>query len=172
MEKDLVEYEIPFAGLDPGVYEYEFEVTNALLQHFGHEEIKDPQLVADVSLERMNTVMTFFFEIKGTVTMDCDRCGEAFALPISGDYKLVVKFGDDQYEETDELFVLPHSEHRINVGPFIYEYVLLSIPNRIVHPEGMCNPEVMEKLKKFERKSQDSEHDPRWDALSGLKDID
>ena len=39
------------------------------------------------------------------------------------------------------------SEQELDMSQIIYDYVNLSLPIKKVHPEGECDPEMMEKLK-------------------------
>ena len=50
----------------------------------------------------------------------------------------------------------------------VYEFVLVNAPQKRVHPEGECNPKVLEQLKNVEQKQEKNDVDPRW---ATLKDI-
>ena len=48
---------------------------------------------------------------------------------------------------SDEVILLDGSSSEIDLGQIIYDYVNLSLPIKKVHPDGECDPEMMEKLK-------------------------
>ena len=88
-------------------------------------------------------------------------------VDVFGEEKLIVKFGSESYQETEEIMILPDNAFEINLAPNIYEYIMVSIPQKRVHFEGLCNQDVIDELEKVEQK-EDNEIDPRW---STLKDI-
>ena len=45
------------------------------------------------------------------------------------------------------MILLDGSSSEIDLGQIIYDYVNLSLPIKKVHPEGECDPVMMEKLK-------------------------
>ena len=85
----------------------------------------------------------------------------------------MVKFGDTDNRNDDELLILPHGSHQIDVAHYIYEMTVLSIPQKKIHPgikNGTLKSEVLEKLKDLDpqKKSLSEEIDPRWDKLKDL----
>ena len=96
--------------------------------------------------------------------------------------KLIVKFGAEYSEESDEIVIIPEADGEINIAWFLYEFIVLSLPTKKVHPPGTCNKAMSSKLNKHRAKSTDDDpedeeveledddssfSDPRWD---GLKD--
>ena len=74
------------------------------------------------------------------------------------------------------MIVLPYGSHRFNVTHQLYELVVLSVPQKRVHPgveDGSLNSEVLDKLHQLKPSpnshASQSETDPRWDALKKLK---
>jgi uncharacterized metal-binding protein YceD (DUF177 family) len=161
---------VPFSRLKPGKHEYTFDIDNAFFEHFEYSEIKAGILRVDLELDKQETMLVMHFTIRGTVHVLCDRCLDYYDQPIEGTERLIVKFGETALEETDEIVVIPSTEHRINVSHFIYEYIHLLLPYKCVHPndeEGIsrCNRDVIDRLDD----SGDGETpDPRWDELKKL----
>jgi uncharacterized metal-binding protein YceD (DUF177 family) len=98
-------------------------------------------------------------------------------LPIKGKIRLVVNFGEEFNNDNEELLILPHGEHQIDISQYIYEMIVLSVPLKRVHPgikEGTLQTETLEKLTKLSLKEQKKESkkeentDPRWDKLKQL----
>jgi len=105
------------------------------------------------------------------VMVSCDRCNELMELEVNGNERLIVKYGDRYYEESEDVQIIPETSHQFDLSPFIYEYIHLLVPIRRVHPEdaegkSQCAPEILKKLKDL---SEHHAKDPRWDALNQLK---
>ena len=47
----------------------------------------------------------------------------------------------------DEVILLDSDSADIDLSQIIYDYVSLSLPIKKVHPDGQCDPVMMEKLK-------------------------
>ena len=61
-----------------------------------------------------------------------------------------MKFGSSENLDDDGILILQHGSHEIQVSQYIYEMIVLSIPQRKVHPgvaEGTLKSEILEKLK-------------------------
>ena len=86
---------------------------------------------------------------------------------------MLVKFGDSYDDENDELLVLPHGSHSIDLDQYFYEMIVLSMPIRNVHPDvenGTIDSEILNRLKEFDiNKEKNSNFDARWDKLKELK---
>jgi uncharacterized metal-binding protein YceD (DUF177 family) len=164
---DLRQFTIPFAGLKPGDYRYEFEVNEKFFEELGYiEEIIKGDFKINLLLLKHSNMLTLTFNIKGKTDVTCDRCLDFMELDVDTEQKLFVKFGDSSYEETDDVLVLSHGEQEIDVTQYIYEFIILAIPPVHVHPEGECDPEVIKKLEELKPKKNDT--DPRWDSLKKL----
>ncbi|MCE3280761.1 MAG: hypothetical protein K0S44_2952 [Bacteroidetes bacterium] len=121
-------------------------------------------------------MMSLEFKISGTVKVPCDLCTEEFDMPITGDYKLIVKVGgSDTANEDDDIIMIAANEHELDLAQYIYEYIVLSLPIKRVHPDdedgnSTCDPEMIEKVKKYLTDDPgDDKSDPRWDGLKGIK---
>lgn len=111
------------------------------------------------------------FSINGYVEVACDRCLEYYRQPIESNARLFVKFGEVFMEESDELIIIPDTDQDIDLAQYLYEYVLLGIPYRKVHPaneegEPGCDADMLKRLK--ELSGENEETDPRWDKLREL----
>ncbi|HRN98093.1 MAG TPA: DUF177 domain-containing protein, partial [Flavobacterium sp.] len=99
---------------------------------------------------------------------------ELFDLPIKGKFHLVVQFGEEFNNDNEELLILPHGEHQVDISQYVYEMIALSVPQKRVHPgvkDGSLNSEALKKLDELavkEVKIVEQETDPRWDKLKQL----
>ncbi len=178
--KDLTEYIIPFSGLKIGNHNFTFKIQKTFFDAFEYSEIKNGELTVELLLEKSETMMVAYFDIKGDVTLECDTCLGDVIKPITKQYRQIYKFTDDEdLNLTDEMTHVSFREFEINVAPLILEFINLCKPNKVNHQEGECNEAFTEVLNKYllveektESKSNENneiEIDPRWNALNKLK---
>jgi len=168
------EFSIPFSGLKQGKHEFKYAVDNTFFESFGFTDFNDATLDLNVLLNKTSTMLEFELLSKGTVNVDCDVTNEPFNQPISTSLELVVKFGDDFNDEDDEILIIPHGEHQVNIAQYFYEMIVLAVPQKRIHPgvlDGTLDSEALKKLEELqpkERKDNKEDTDPRWDALKKL----
>ena len=108
------------------------------------------------------------------MNVNCDVSDEPFDLPINGELFLVVKFGEEYNDDDEELLILPHGEHQLEIAQYLYELIVLSIPAKRVHPDvinGSMHSEVLDKLEALAPKENHiapQAIDPRWESLKKL----
>ena len=176
--KQLNEFLIPFAGLKLGKHQFDYQINKAFFDSFDYDDFESTTIKVSVVFEKKYTMLELNIKHNGTVYVPCDLTNEMFDLPIKGKGKLIVQFGEAYNDDNDELLILPHGEHQINISQFIYEMIVLSIPLRRVHPgvkDGTLNTESLKKLNELrveevqEEKNKEAENiDPRWDKLKQL----
>jgi uncharacterized metal-binding protein YceD (DUF177 family) len=168
------EYIIPFSGLKQGKHNFNFEIDNTFFDSFEYDEFNDSKINVAVLLNKTSVMMELDFEASGTVNVNCDITSESYDQPIASELRLIVKFGDEYNDEDDEILILPHGEHELNVAQFIYEMSVLAVPQKRVHPgiaDGTLKSDVLEKLQELQPKGKEEntdENDPRWDELKKL----
>jgi uncharacterized metal-binding protein YceD (DUF177 family) len=171
------EFLIPFIGLKLGKHPFEFQINQVFFEKFEYHEYENCAIQVNVILEKKSTMLELSFKHKGTVTVPCDLTNEIFDLPIKGKIKLVVTFGEEFNDDNEELLVLPHGEHQIDIAQYIYEMIVLSVPLKRIHPgikDGTLQTEALQKLSELTIKEQKLEKkkeeniDPRWDKLKQL----
>lgn len=175
--KQLNEFLIPFIGLKLGKHQFEYQISKEFFDHFEYDEFENSDIRVSVVLEKKSSMLELTFKHKGTVHVPCDLTGEMFDLPVKGSIHVVVQFGDEYNDDNDELLILPHGEHQINVAQIIYEMIALSVPLKRVHPgvlDGSLKSDTLDKLNEIivtdvtEIKEEEENTDPRWDELKKL----
>ncbi len=170
-------YLIPFIGLKIGKHQFEYQINKKFFDAFDYHEFEDCDIKVSIVLEKKSTMLELSFKHSGTVHVPCDLTNEMFDLPIKGKIKLVVQFGEEFNNDNEELLILPHGEHQLDVSQYIYEMIVLSIPFKRVHPgvkDGTLKTDVLDKLNDLqvtEHKKENTEEentDPRWDKLKKL----
>ncbi len=171
----LNQFAIKFASLTPGTYTFDFEISDKFFENFEASEIQKARVDVVVEMEKQSRMLVLDFNVKGFVNVMCDRCLVDFDFPIESTQRLIVKYGPEKKEETDEIITIPESDHEINVAQFIYEYIHLALPPKRVHPdnekgESLCDAEIIKKLEALKSKeSEKQDSDPRWEALKQIK---
>lgn len=174
--KNLKEFLIPFSGLKIEKHQFDYQIDNSFFECFDYAEFNSANIKVDLVLEKKSTMLELYFKHKGTVNVPCDITGEDFDLPIKGELKLIVKFGEEFNNENEELLILPHGEFQIDISQYIYEMIVLSVPFKRIHPgveDGTLETDAIETLEKLspkidEKKEQENEIDPRWATLKKL----
>jgi uncharacterized metal-binding protein YceD (DUF177 family) len=168
------EFIIPFSGLSLGVHHYDFEIKDGFFSHFEGSEIDNGNFRIDLELTKQSTMLILKFHISGTSHVLCDRCSDDLDMEVKGDQQVIVKLGDEDFGDNDEIVSVPVTESEYDVSRHIYEFIILSLPQRRVHPEvkgkSTCNKEMLKKLKEVAPKLEEKKKtDPRWDKLKDLK---
>lgn len=167
----MKEFIIPFFGLKEGKHEFKFDINHTFFEAFENSLLDDGEIEVKMHLEKLSNMLIINFEADGKTRIPCDRCGDDFDLPIQADHRLIVKFGDEAYNQTDDIIIIGHETHEIDVSQDIYEMLILSLPNKRVHPRPEdCNQQALERLNELKSNEENTNiTDPRWDALKKLK---
>ncbi|RZJ77474.1 MAG: DUF177 domain-containing protein, partial [Chryseobacterium sp.] len=159
-------------------HQFEYQIDKKFFDQFGYDEFESCDITVNVMLEKKSTMLELHFKHKGTVYVPCDLTGEMFDLPIKGKLKVIVQFGEEFNNDNEELLILPHGEHQVDVSQFVYEMIALSVPLKRVHPgikDGTLKSEALDKLnelkvtaKEVKTDKKEENTDPRWDKLKSL----
>ncbi|MBS1630049.1 MAG: DUF177 domain-containing protein [Bacteroidetes bacterium] len=167
------EFEIAWLGLKLGEHIYEYSIGDAFMKEHGappHTSNWKAQVV--LRFDRQQSFFRLYFDISGSVTVPCDRCGDDFSLQLWDEANLLIKLTgeDDEAESPDEeadVAFIPRHETVIDISSWVYEFVLLSMPLQCLHPDGQCNPEALKLLNQLGQ----AEDAPEHNIWNGLKDI-
>ncbi|VAW11651.1 FIG01269488: protein, clustered with ribosomal protein L32p [hydrothermal vent metagenome] len=168
------EFSIPFSGLKQGKHEFDYVLENEFFESFGYTDFNNVKIILDVLLKKMNTLIELELIVNGSVNVNCDRTNEPYDQDIFAKLELVVKFGDEYNDEDDEILIIPHRAHQINIAQYIYEMIVLAVPQKRVHPrviDGSLESGALQKLRELqpkEKKINTEDTDPRWDVLKKL----
>jgi uncharacterized metal-binding protein YceD (DUF177 family) len=168
--KDLKEFNIPFVGLKEGKHLFQYKVDNTFFELYNYNEFEKSSVNVTLEFVKKSTLFELEFTASGTVNVPCDVTNEYFDLEITATLPLVVKFGQEYNDENEEILILPHEVYQFSVAQFIYEMIVLGIPNKRVHPkvlDGTMETEALEQLEIKEEKTVETT-DPRWDKLKNL----
>jgi len=169
----LTYYNIAFKGLSIGKHIFEYEIDSKFLREFEGGVVDEGAVNVCLTLEKQSSLMVLWFDLKGTVHVQCDRCLELYDQPIKSKERIFVKFGEKEYTEGDDVIWVSTNDYQLNVSQLIYEFICLAIPIKKVHPDDengntTCDPEMIEKLSKYVVREEES--NPVWKDLKKLLD--
>ena len=171
----LTTYNIEFKGLALGLHEFDFQIDKKFFDLFDGGIAEDGNIEAKITLEKQSALMVLKIRVFGTIKIQCDRCLDLYNHLISSENKVFIKYGEKDFEEGDDVIWVSANDHQVNVAQMIYDFIILTIPIRQVHPndedgKSRCNPEMLRKLKDLSYIQNKSEIKPdsRWDDLKKL----
>ena len=175
--KPLKAYDIQFVGLKLGKHIYDYEINQTFFEYFEFDEFNTTNVNLNIRLEKKTTLLELNFFGNGSVNINCDVSNEPYDQPINFNFNLVVKFGQEYNNENDSILIIPHGSYEINIAQYIYELIVLSIPQKRIHPgveDGTLNSEILRKLEDLspnadlKGESSSNDVDPRWNKLKKL----
>ena len=130
--------------------EFSWQAGKEFFDSFENSEILDAHLDADVSVEKSGRYIGVDCDVRGEVTVECDRCLDELDMPVDVEIRLSVKYGSEESSEDPqqgerEVIFIPETDAEMDMSQIIYDYVCLSLPMQRMHDEGECNPEVMKR---------------------------
>ncbi|NLZ95438.1 MAG: DUF177 domain-containing protein [Bacteroidales bacterium] len=172
-------YKIDLENISDETVAYSYELSQDFFDIIDHEGVTKGDVKAELTVKRTNEAFEFDFHLFGAVQIPCDRCLDEMDQEIDTINRLVVKYGVEYSEESDELIIFPEDRRIINIAWYLYEFIVLNIPIKHVHEIDKCNKEMISKYLEYQAvshsddedldKDSDEYIDPRWDALRKLK---
>lgn len=157
------EYIIPFVGLKLGEHNYDFEIGPDFFKGLEYSIIESGSVNVRLVLEKKETMLIGIFECEGRVFTECDRCNGPVEVPIQGSFRLVFKFSSNESTDDESLIILPEETFELDVQPYIYELMTVSLPARNVHPKGECNEEMLATLSQYLVNPTAIDEEEDWD---------
>lgn len=175
---DLSQFILDFQAIKESEETFSFKLDDEYFKAVEAMEILGGEIESTVKVSRKNGCFEVTFLSEGEVTVECSRCLDPINLPIKTSDKLYVKLGEDYLDEGDEIVFIPESTQKFDASWHIYEFIALSIPPQHHHPDGECNPEMMQRLNGVgttgtsgasgTTETPSDSIDPRWAKLGDL----
>lgn len=170
----LKDFQIDIFNLGLKLHEFEFAIDDRIFAVHEQGIIEKGQGKCLVELEKSATMMNLKFHIEVTVNLTCDRSLDEFDYPIKIDESLIIKFGEENYSLSEDVLVIRQDTPSINLAEYIYEFIMLAVPMKKLHPRYEATEEDEPELiytSSEENTTEDEtdEVDPRWEALKKLK---
>lgn len=129
-------FDIEVIKFKDGKHEIDFEIGESFFQNFEDNEIVEKgRLTTRVNLDKGANVIELNFHIKGTVQLTCDRSLEVFDHPLDFTEKMIYKYGAEEQEIDENVYMITRDTPSINVAQLIYEFILLALPAKKIHPD-------------------------------------
>ena len=141
-------YKLPLKSLSIGRHSYDYLLDTNWFTLIDGPEVRKGNVKATAVVENTGLAYNITFSVSGKVLVPCDRCLEDMPVEIEQQSHLVVKFGEEYREESDEVMIIPESDGELNIAWFLYEIIALAIPMKHVHLPGQCNREMAQTLRK------------------------
>lgn len=155
---ELNEFLISLPALGEGHHELELKADTGFFASRGNAEVTEADVVAYVDIDVRHGSYLIGITCRGWIDIPCDRCLEPMRLEVDEDYDVTVRYGEE-YEEKDDIIVIPEDEVNFDLSSLVADTVLLAIPLRHVHPEGECNPDMVKIMKDHSADEPVSEED-------------
>lgn len=153
------QYKVQLAAIPEGKFEQDFVCDTAFFREMESIDVMGGEVRAHLELSHKNGAYDCLFTLKGVVEIACDRCLEAMDHEVSSEYHIVVKYGPEYDDSSDEVLIIPESEAWLDVSQMLLDTILLTIPIRHIHSPGGCNPEMAEKFELHLADSDDEQGD-------------
>ncbi len=170
-------YRVSFKQLNLGVNRLNFLIGDDFFKKFEYTELSKGNINIECNIDYQVSSVSFNFIITGEVEVQCDICLEYFLYKIDSKEDLFIRFsdrleGDEEFFEGDNKITLPKSQDFIDLDKHFYDFIVLSLPIKKVHPldkngNRTCNPEILKKLEEYKPK-QKLNDDPKWDEIKKL----
>lgn len=164
----LKDYDIDLSKLNLGQFNYSFHIDDKFFELFDYSLVDHGSLRAELLLEKKTSFILLVFQIKGTVKLICDRSLDAFEFDLKTENEIVLKYGEEARELTDEIETIPFNTRQVNVAKYIYEFINVAIPMKKLHPR-YSNESAEDQIIFSSNDDKEENLDPRWGELKKLK---
>ena len=172
------EYMIEFPKLRAGANQFEFKVDEKFLSDYEYSPVKQADVDIKLNLFKTENMLDLDFILSGSANVVCDTCLAAVDMPISHEFKLVIKFSDSENLADDEIIYLNRGEHEYDLKQYLYESFVVAIPTKkgcdeVPEPKP-CNKDVLAKIglithvDETDEENGEKDTDPRWDKLKNI----
>lgn len=182
------EFKFPLKSMPVGTQEVDYHIGKQFFVNMEDNDVRNADVKVHLVVEHKNDYYDMRFTMNGEIIVACDRCLDDLALPVDTSYHIIVKYGDDYRDDSDEFMEIPYNDADINVAYMIHDTIALTIPIKHVHPLGKCNRAMSSILKKhrvtgandddaqleedlmdeMDTMDDSSTTDSRWDKLKDL----
>ena len=166
----LRNYDIDISKLALGQHTFLFQIEDEFFELFDYSLIKEGSLSVKVDLEKSTSFVSLAFEISGFVVLICDRSLDPFNHELLVNNEIVLKYGEEAREVSDEIEIIPSNTQRVNIAKYLYEFISVSVPMKKLHPRYEDDPADSQIIFSSESgEKEKSDIDPRWSELKKLK---
>jgi uncharacterized protein len=165
------DFSVNILGLSKKEHSFEFQLGETFFAKYGKEVVSGGDFKTKVILNKRETLIEADFDIQGKAHLICDRSLDPFDHPMKISKKVIFKYGEVAEEISDEIIVIPRDQDVLDVGQLMYEFIVLDIPIKKIHPRfEQDNEDENEEGKLiYQTEKDETAIDPRWEVLKKLK---
>ena len=156
------QYKVQLAALPEGKFEQDFVCDTEFFKHMESIDVIAGDVDVHLEISHKNNAYNCSFQIDGEIQIPCDRCLEPMTHIVEADYDIVVKYGYEYDDSSDEVLIIPEEQTSFDVSQIIHDTILLTIPIRHIHQEGECNAEMAEKFLSHLAESDDEDDEEEF----------
>jgi uncharacterized metal-binding protein YceD (DUF177 family) len=145
-------YHIAISGLPAAACSYSFDIDEDFFAGANACEVRGGRLEAVVRVEKKSDFLQLDIQITGEVSVLCDRCLDEMFVPVQFHGTPVVKFAEENTDpllDDETVLWAPHGARELDMAPYLYDSIILSLPLQRIHPEGECNKEMTDRIINF-----------------------
>ena len=169
-------YAIDIFRLKPGTYEYDMQIDADFFTLFTDSLIDNATGTVHILLDKQESLIRSKLTFAVDIPLVCDRSLREFNHEMKESHAVMFKYGDEEMELDDDVYMITSTTQKIHFDQFIYEWILLAVPMKKVHPElrddeNDENDDVIYQTEGATDSKEASEEsiDPRWEKLKNLK---
>lgn len=160
------------------MHTFQYQITDSFFENYGLQDFSNCNATVKLQFDKKSSFFMLKFEIGGTATVICDRCGQPFELQLWDDFDQVVKLVENPDEmkgdEDPDVTYISKAESHLNIADWIYEFINLSVPMQRIHPDDSsgksgCDPNVLKMLEQMNQQSSEKKN-PIWKDLDKFRE--
>lgn len=160
------------------MHTFQYQITDSFFENYGPQDFSNCNATVKLQFDKKSSFFMLKFEIGGTATVICDRCGQPFELQLWDDFDQVVKLVENPDEmkgdEDPDVTYISKAESHLNIADWIYEFINLSVPMQRIHPNDSsgksgCDPNVLKMLEQMNQQSSEKKN-PIWKDLDKFRE--
>ena len=165
------DFSVNILGLSKKEHSFEFQLGETFFAKYGKKVVSGGDFNAKVILNKRETLIEADFDIQGKAHLICDRSLDPFDHTMKISKKVIFKYGEVAEEISDEIIIIPHDQDVLDVGQLMYEFIVLDIPIKKIHPRFEEDEEDENEEGKliYQTEKDETAIDPRWEVLKKLK---
>lgn len=168
------DFRLDLFSLKNGNHQIEYQIGDKFFEDFDDSPVEKGNITVVAKIEKNSRLVHIDFFIEGDVELQCDRSMELFMHALKTHNLHIFKYAEAEEDVNEDITHITQNTQFIHLGHLIYEFVVLSIPMRKIHPDYQDQEDEEETF--FFQTEPDEEHpekeekkvDPRWEALKKL----
>ncbi|MBQ5697558.1 MAG: hypothetical protein IIV50_04170, partial [Muribaculaceae bacterium] len=97
------QYKVQLAALPEGKFEQDFVCDTEFFKHMESIDVIAGDVDVHLEISHKNNAYNCSFQIDGEIQIPCDRCLEPMTHIVEADYDIVVKYGYEYDDSSDEV---------------------------------------------------------------------